>query len=85
MENYYDVDVSCISLEEGRGRFKGMLGYVTIKYLGMNSNIGLGFTPQQRVEIWNNQPSYLNKIIKIRYKTISDKGFLAWPSFRSWA
>jgi DNA ligase 1 len=71
-----------LSMYGGSGRFKGMLGGVTVRLKdGKTSNVGGGFTKEQRQLFWEHQELILGKRIEVEYKWFTEDGHLREPVF----
>lgn len=66
-KKFHDVDLLCIGVEEGEGKYKGKLGKILVEYYGYEVGIGSGFTDEQREYFWNNQDEIVGKIVQIKY------------------
>lgn len=63
---FYNMDLTITGLEEGEGKYKGMLGAFVVDYKGNSLKIGSGFSDAQRKEYWND--GFIGRIIEIQYK-----------------
>lgn len=66
-KKFHDVDIKCIDLEKGSGKYKNTLGAIIVDYKGNRVKVGSGFTDEIRDELWNNKDLILNKIVKVKY------------------
>lgn len=82
-----DCDLQIIGLQEGDGKFKGMLGAFIVDYKGNSVGVGTGISDEIRKAVWANQDAYLGKVIKVAYfeETQNKDGVLSirFPSFDS--
>jgi DNA ligase-1 len=60
-------DIKCIALEEGEGKYTGMLGKIICDYKGNVLRVGSGFTDEQRLLYWNNPGLLEDQIVEIQY------------------
>lgn len=85
-KKFHDVDLLCIGVEEGEGKYKGKLGKILVEYYGYEVGIGSGFTDEQREYFWNNKDEIINKIVQIKYfeesKDKEDNLSLRFPVFQ---
>ena len=81
VKEFHDVDLPIIGLEEGTGRHTGKLGAVKINYNGVIVKVGSGFSDDEREQVWNNQASFIGRIIEIRYQEVTPDGSLRFPTF----
>ncbi|WCD44176.1 putative DNA ligase [Xylophilus phage Lumi] len=49
-------DVPITAVVEGKGKYKGMMGALTVDFNGVLTNIGTGFSDKQRDDFWHNKP-----------------------------
>ena len=84
-----DTELKLLRMEEGIGKYKGMLGAFIVDYKGYELNVGSGFTDDQRIKYWNNKQEYIGKFVKVQYfeKTKNQQGqeslrFPVYMSFR---
>lgn len=73
---FQEADLKVISLKEGQGELAGTLGAIMVAGMldkkSIVSDVGSGFTDNQRDIIWNDQKSYIGKIAEIKYQNITD-------------
>jgi len=81
VKEFHDVDLPIIGLEEGTGRHTGKLGAVKINYNGVIVKVGSGFSDDEREQVWNNQASFIGRIIEVRYQEVTPDGSLRFPTF----
>lgn len=67
MKTFSSFDERVISVFEGEGRLKGMLGGINVEYKGYPLSIGSGFTDEQRKLYWDNPELIIGKIVEIKY------------------
>ena len=60
-----------MSVEEGEGKYAGMLGKVNVEFNGNVVGVGSGFTDEQRIKYWEDKDYLVGKIIEVKYKEIS--------------
>lgn len=74
IKSFKHSDLRIVGYEEGEGKYTGMLGAVVVEYKGNTTNVGSGFSDEQRVEYWKNPNELIGKIAQVKYKeTTSDK------------
>lgn len=61
-------DLRIVGYEEGTGKYVGMLGSVIVEYKGNTTNVGSGFTDEQRVEYWKSPDDLIGKFCMVKYK-----------------
>jgi DNA ligase-1 len=62
----------------------GDLGALVTHYQGQECRIGTGFTAEDRLEIWQNQSSYVGKIAKFKFFPTGGKDKPRHPVFLGW-
>ena len=74
------------AIEEGTGKYVGMLGALICDYKDNVVRVGSGLTDKQRKEIWQNRFKYLDTIVEISYfeetKDSTGKKSLRFPTFK---
>jgi ATP-dependent DNA ligase len=84
------VDLPVIGAYPGKAgkRFAESLGGVTVNFNGVDVNVGGGFTPPQRDEIWKtwleDKAQLVGKVAEIEYHEITPDGSLRSPRFKRW-
>ena len=71
VKRFYTMDLRVVSVEEGEGKYVGMLGKVNVEFNGNVVGVGSGFTDEQRIKYWENRDYLVGKIIEVKYKEIS--------------
>lgn len=66
-KKFHDVDLLCIGVTEGEGKYKGKLGSITVEYFGYYVEVGTGFTDEMREYYWKNQNEIVRKIVQVKY------------------
>ncbi len=81
LKNISSEDLEVISLEEGTGKNKGLLGAVVCKYKDRTVNVGTGFTDVER-EIFFKEPELIvGHIIEVLYHEQTETGSLRHPRY----
>ena len=85
-KKFDSCDLRVCSLEEGSGKYTGMLGAFVCEYKGGEVRVGSGLTDDLRKEIWQNPEKYLNVIVEVSYfeetKDSAGKLSLRFPTFK---
>lgn len=71
VKRFYTMDLRVVSVEEGEGKYVGMLGKVNVEFNGNVVGVGSGFTDEQRIKYWEDRDYLVNKIIEVKYKEVS--------------
>ncbi|KAE8546122.1 ATP-dependent DNA ligase [Marinobacter nauticus] len=77
------VDAPIIGLEEGTGKYRGMLGAVIVDLEGVEVRVGSGFTDEQRLVMWVDvvRDNSMGRLIEIEYHEKTPDGSLRHPRF----
>ena len=62
-----DCDLRVIGTQEGKGKYKGLLGSLIVEYKGNTINVGSGLTESLRESFWNDKDSLIGRVIKVQY------------------
>lgn len=71
VKRFYTMDLRVVSVEEGEGKYVGMLGKVNVEFNGNIVGVGSGFTDEQRIKYWEDKDYLVGKIIEVKYKEVS--------------
>lgn len=71
VKRFYTMDLRVVSVEEGEGKYVGMLGKVNVEFNGNVVGVGSGFTDEQRIKYWEDKDYLVGKIIEVKYKEVS--------------
>lgn len=69
VKSFKHADIMCLGVEEGEGKYKGMLGLINCDYKGFPLGVGSGFTDEQRSYYWKYPDKIVGKIVQIKYKS----------------
>lgn len=67
LKTFNSFDEICTGVFEGEGKYKGMLGGITVNYKGFPLSVGSGFTDDDRIKYWNNPKLIIGKIVEVKY------------------
>ena len=81
LKAFHDVDLPIDGLLEGTGKHEGKLGSVVVNFNGVDVQVGSGFSDELRTAIWNDQASYIGRMIEVRYQEVTPDGSLRFPTF----
>jgi len=82
MKDFHTDDFIVTEIQEGDGKYVGMLGALFIDVNGVSVKVGSGFTDQQRETIWNNPRYYIGKYIEVEYQEVTRDKSLRFPVFK---
>lgn len=74
-------DLIVVDVEEGKGKYKGMLGNLIVEYKGKRMGLS-GMSDAQRREWWNNPATIIGQIVEVKAMSESVKGVLREPRFK---
>lgn len=77
VKDWFSVDCKVIGVEEGTGKYVGVMGALLIDFNGVTVKVGSGYSDDQRIWFFENPP----EIIEVEYKTITKDGSMQHPSF----
>lgn len=82
VKNHVSVDIRCIGLEMGEGKFAGMVGSLVCEYGGKVITVGGGkLTNQERMLYWADKSQIVGKIVEVHALGDSQHGVLREPRF----
>lgn len=74
------VDLPILDIIEADKTQAGQAGKVICEYNGKKISVGMGsIVHSVRKDMWENKDKYLNKIVEIKYKDVTDAGVLRMP------
>lgn len=79
------ADVPLVGAVEGTGKYEGMLGALIVNVLGVEVNVGTGFSDEQRETYWQDWLSgRLEKhtLVEVEYHEMTPDGSLRHPRFK---
>lgn len=74
MKNILDFDLKVEDMFEGKGKYKGQMGGVIVKYYGKPQRVGGGFSDAQRKTWWDQPNHILGKTIHVVVTEFTDDG-----------
>lgn len=75
------LDLEIIGIEEGKGKYGGMLGAFIVDHNGVNVHVGSGFSDKQRREWFTKD--MIGKIAEIKYDCETPDGSLRFPRMKN--
>jgi DNA ligase-1 len=70
-KSFNTIDLECIGMLEGTGKYEGMMGALCCKYSDNVVSVGTGFDDNMRKFIWDQGSWIKGKIIEVKYKDIT--------------
>lgn len=81
-KSFNTIDLECIGMLEGTGKYEGTLGALCCKFGDNIVNVGTGFTDAQRSFIWNRGSWIKGKIIEVKYKDVTSDAITGLASLQ---
>jgi len=89
---FVEKSLAVIDIVEGTGKNEGRLGNLVCEGIDtgqlINTNVGSGFTDEQRQEIWDNKDKYMGLIAEVRGDCVTEmidgKHSIRFPRFKGW-
>lgn len=81
MKPFQTLDLKCVGVYEGEGKYQGMLGGLDVDFNGVTVSVSSGLTDVERKELWRLDNRPLGKIIEVKYFEITEDGSLRFPTF----
>lgn len=75
------IDAPITSVFEGRGKYGGKLGGITVNHKGKKVNVGTGFTDEQRQSFWDHAKDLIGQTAEVGYQNETPDGSLRHPRF----
>ena len=76
------VDVSIVGVEEGTGKYEGVLGALIVDHKGVRVNVGTGLSDGQRESFWAERESLIGRLCEVEFHEITPDGSLRHPRFK---
>jgi len=89
---FVEKTLAIIDIEEGTGKNKGRLGNLVCEGVDtgqlIKTNVGSGFTDEDRQIIWDNRDKYIGYLVEIRGDSVTEmidgKHSIRFPRFKGW-
>ena len=59
------MDLKVVDIQEGTGKYEGMLGALIVDYKGYRVGVGSGFSDEERQRFWDNPEEIIGKTIEV--------------------
>ncbi len=59
------MDLKVVDIQEGTGKYEGMLGALIVDYKGYRVGVGSGFSDEERRRFWDNPEEIIGKTIEV--------------------
>jgi len=81
MKPFQTLDLKCVGVYEGEGKYQGMLGGLDVDFNGVTVSVSSGLTDVERKELWKLSNRPFGKTIEVKYFEITEDGSLRFPTF----
>lgn len=81
-KSFNTIDLECIGMIEGTGKYEGMMGALCCKFGDNIVNVGTGFDDMTRKFIWEQGSWIKGKIIEVKYKDITSDSITGLKSLQ---
>ena len=71
VKRFYTMDLPILRVEEGTGKYAGMMGNLVVDYKGNEVGVGTGFTDEQRDWFWTHRDELPGVLVEVKYKEVS--------------
>ena len=71
VKRFYTMDLPIVRVEEGTGKYAGLMGNLVVDYKGNEVGVGTGFCDGERELFWRNREQVVGMLIEVKYKEIS--------------
>lgn len=71
IKSFKHSDLRIVGYEEGEGKYVGMLGAIIVEYKDNTTNVGSGFSDQQRIDFWESKEELIGKIAQVKFKEVT--------------
>ncbi len=86
VKKMHTIDIKCLRIEEGEGKYKGKVGKIICNYKGYELGVGSGFNDEEREYYFNNPDEIIGHIIEVQYfeesKNSNGELSLRFPIFK---
>jgi len=62
-----DCDLRVVGVQEGRGKYKGLLGSLIVEYKGNTVKVGSGLTESLRKAFWKDKDNLIGRVVKVQF------------------
>jgi len=84
MKGQEEADVIVTGVEEGTGKYEGMLGAIIVDFNGVKVNVGSGFSDDQRQSLWKEHLSgeLHGKVAEVWFHEVTPDKSMRHPRFK---
>lgn len=79
LKTFQELDGVIVGKFEGKGKHKGKLGGLIVSHDNTTTEVGSGFTDEQREQFWN--MDLIDEIVEVKYQNKTKTGSLRFPVF----
>lgn len=82
VKDHLSLDLKCVGLVEGKGKFEGMVGAIKVAYNGQVIHVGGGkMSTLDREVVWHDPALIVGRIVEVHALASSQHGLLREPRF----
>lgn len=84
VKEWYSAEGPIVNVLEGTKKNKGKMGALAAEFDGLVTEVGSGFSDEQRVELWAHREELIGRVIEVKYQEKTKDGCLRFPVFLRW-
>ena len=82
MKIFQDIDLPIVGFVEGKGKYEGAMGTMVVRDGDIDSEVGTGFSDEQRRVLWENRTLLIGKTAELKYQNKTKDGALRIAVFK---
>jgi DNA ligase-1 len=76
-------DLKVVEIQEGKGKYEGLLGALIVDREGVKINVGSGFKDDERISLEEANKLYIGNTVEVIYDSVTKDGSLRFPRFKT--
>jgi DNA ligase-1 len=81
LKDFTDSDGTVTGFQEGKGKYKGMLGALVAEFDGVETKVGSGYDDATRKRLWKIRETLVGEVIETQHQGKAVDGALRFPVF----
>ena len=81
IKRFMTHDATVVDVQEGGGKYTGMLGALVVELDGVQFNVGSGYTDAERVSLWGVRNLLRGRCVEVKYQNKTAKGKGRFPTY----
>ena len=85
IKQFHTMDLPILRCVPGTGELSGTLGSLIVDFKGNEVGVGVGFTMEERDDLWSRRDTLCGKLVEVKYKEVSSNAYggqsLQFPVF----